>query len=153
MSLYVASYDITDDNRRVQIARILLDYGCRVQKSVFEVWLTVKQLDALKHRLGPILGKDDRFDLFPVDERGPRRRIGWLRAPNPYVTVTVVVPRDEGGKPAAGAKQFRIDDIPDLNRGLPLRRKIRYWRGGKCYDTPIPAESPKPAGETDPATN
>jgi len=152
MSLYVASYDITEDNRRVRIARILLGYGCRVQKSVFEVWLTAKQLDVLKHRLGPMLGKDDRFDFFPVDERGPRRRIGWLRAPNPYLAVTVVVPREEGGKPLPGSKQFRVEDIPDLNRGLPLRHKIRYWKDGQCSDTPHPVESPKTAGESDPAT-
>lgn len=150
MSLYVAAYDITEDRRRVQIARILTNYGRRVQQSVFEVWLKPKQVGALKHRLAAILGKDDRFDLFPVDERGPRRRVGWLRSPICYATVSVVIPRDEGGLPVAGVKRFRVEDIPERNRGLPLHRRIRYWKDGKCSDTPTPSIPPESAGKAEP---
>jgi len=34
---YVISYDISNDKKRVRIARILDDYGKRVQESVFEL--------------------------------------------------------------------------------------------------------------------
>ena len=38
--LYVVSYDIPDDKRRQQIANALLDFGDRVQYSVFEAILS-----------------------------------------------------------------------------------------------------------------
>lgn len=34
---YVISYDITDDKRRNKVAKILENYACRVQYSVFEI--------------------------------------------------------------------------------------------------------------------
>jgi len=39
MMLYVISYDIPDDERRLKVAKILLDFGRRVQYSVFEAHL------------------------------------------------------------------------------------------------------------------
>jgi CRISPR-associated protein Cas2 len=39
----VVSYDITDDKRRVRMAKTLLGYGQRVQYSVFEAHLTQRQ--------------------------------------------------------------------------------------------------------------
>ena len=45
------SYDIADDNRRNKIAKILLDFGTRVQYSVFECNLNQEQLKMLKRRL------------------------------------------------------------------------------------------------------
>jgi CRISPR-associated protein Cas2 len=37
---YIISYDIPDTKRRTKIAKILLDFGDRVQYSVFEAELT-----------------------------------------------------------------------------------------------------------------
>jgi len=37
LMLGIISYDITDDKRRLRLARYLLDYGDRVQYSVFEI--------------------------------------------------------------------------------------------------------------------
>jgi len=37
MALVIISYDIVDDRRRNKVAKALLDYGKRVQYSVFEV--------------------------------------------------------------------------------------------------------------------
>lgn len=47
----VIAYDISDDRRRLRAANVLLDYGFRVQKSVFEALLTDAQLEALLGRL------------------------------------------------------------------------------------------------------
>ena len=47
----VVSYDVTSDRRRNRISRTLLDYGTRVQYSVFECNLTAKQLSELEQRL------------------------------------------------------------------------------------------------------
>lgn len=46
----VISYDVVDDHRRRRLAKYLLDYGTRVQKSVFECYLTPRQY--LKVRQG-----------------------------------------------------------------------------------------------------
>jgi len=48
----VISYDIVDDKRRLKAARVLLDYGARrVQRSVFEGYITPRNLTALRQRL------------------------------------------------------------------------------------------------------
>ncbi len=48
----VISYDISDDRRRLQVANALLDYGGhRVQRSVFECYITVQNFARLQRRL------------------------------------------------------------------------------------------------------
>ena len=39
MTVYLACYDITDNSIRTAIARVLEEYGDRVQRSVFEIVL------------------------------------------------------------------------------------------------------------------
>jgi CRISPR-associated protein Cas2 len=77
MSLYLAAYDITDDNRRQSVAGILSSYGHRLQRSVFEVWLEPGEVQILCREIGPHLARTDTFQLFPLDERGTRGRISW----------------------------------------------------------------------------
>ncbi|HOV49703.1 MAG TPA: CRISPR-associated endonuclease Cas2 [Anaerolineae bacterium] len=48
---YLISYDIPDDKRRLKIAQLLEGYGERVQYSVFEVWVTEKELEQLCEQL------------------------------------------------------------------------------------------------------
>lgn len=48
----VIAYDIEDDRRRRQVAKLLEGCGVRVNKSVFECLLSDTQLDRLKSRLG-----------------------------------------------------------------------------------------------------
>jgi len=50
-SFYLISYDIPDDKRRSKIAHLLEGYGERVQYSVFEVWVTDKELEKLSQQL------------------------------------------------------------------------------------------------------
>ena len=48
----IVSYDIPDDKRRLKVARVLLDYGGqRVQRSVFECYITPRNLIQLRERL------------------------------------------------------------------------------------------------------
>ncbi len=47
----VVTYDITDDKRREQVSSELLNYGIRVQKSIFECYLDPDQIDGLKASL------------------------------------------------------------------------------------------------------
>ena len=82
MSLYVAAYDISHNGRRASVARVLLSYGERIQKSVFEVWLDPDEIGDFRREVGVYLSVHDRFDLFPVDQRPARRRVSWQRTPN-----------------------------------------------------------------------
>lgn len=50
-SLYVVTYDVPNDRRRLRLAHLLEGYGERVQWSVFEVWLSERQLDRLLVRI------------------------------------------------------------------------------------------------------
>ena len=79
MSLYIASYDIADDHRRTRVARYLLRYGSRLQKSVFEVFLDPEELRDFHLELGGLLSARDEFALIPVDERGTRSTSSWQR--------------------------------------------------------------------------
>jgi CRISPR-associated protein Cas2 len=81
MSWYAVCYDISHDGQRQRVARILLDYGRRLQRSVFEVWLDPADLGELRRCVGPLLAPGDRFDIFPVDSRRPEARISWQRPP------------------------------------------------------------------------
>ncbi len=47
----VVGYDTPDDKRRLRMAKILLDYGYRVQKSVFEIEAPPKLIDEMIERL------------------------------------------------------------------------------------------------------
>jgi len=89
MSLYVAAYDISDDERRANMAHALLRYGDRLQRSVFELWLEPGQVRALCRELGPLLSATDSFYLFPIDERGSRATIAWQRPPATFQPVIV----------------------------------------------------------------
>lgn len=47
----VISYDIVNDRRRLRLAKILTNYGARVQKSVFEVQVDDRQYLQLKKKI------------------------------------------------------------------------------------------------------
>lgn len=50
-TFYVVTYDVPDDKRRTQIAKVLEGYGSRVNYSVFECVLTERQYAALRRKL------------------------------------------------------------------------------------------------------
>ena len=52
---YVISYDIPDDRRRNQLAKVLKGFGTRVQYSVFEAHLNRRQFDELKQAVARLL--------------------------------------------------------------------------------------------------
>ena len=65
--LYVVSYDIPDDRRRLQTAKVLLDFGTRVQFSVFECVLEGDLYQQLLERLsGVIQSSEDRLRIYPL---------------------------------------------------------------------------------------
>ncbi len=48
---FVVCYDIVDDRKRQRIAKIMEGYGKRVQKSVFECYLTDSEFEEMKRKV------------------------------------------------------------------------------------------------------
>ena len=61
---YFISYDITDDKRRNRVARILLDYGERVQYSVFCCQVNKRELLKLQESLKLAINNNEDQILF-----------------------------------------------------------------------------------------
>lgn len=65
-SLYVISYDISDDRTRTRTAHLLEEYGQRVQYSVFEVWLHERELVKLRTRLAKTVEQEGSVRIYPL---------------------------------------------------------------------------------------
>ncbi|MDO9559981.1 MAG: CRISPR-associated endonuclease Cas2 [Syntrophales bacterium] len=69
MNLIVA-YDIADPKRLSRIAKIMLDYGTRVQKSIFEVTLTTPTFREMKDRVEQVIvNEEDGVKYFPLCQK------------------------------------------------------------------------------------
>lgn len=65
--LYIVSYDIPDDKRRTKLSKTLLDFGDRVQFSVFECILNVDELEKLNSKIEKIIvDEEDRVRVYPL---------------------------------------------------------------------------------------
>lgn len=66
----VVAYDISDERRLVRIAKIISDYGVRVQKSIFEVTVTDRVFAEMKRRVeSVIVPEKDGVKYFPLCEK------------------------------------------------------------------------------------
>ncbi len=63
---YVVSYDIPDDRKRNKIANIMLDFGKRVQYSVFERILDEKLFEKMIKRIEKIVSSEDSVRIYPL---------------------------------------------------------------------------------------
>ncbi len=64
---YIVSYDIPDDKRRVKIAKLMEDFGDRVQYSVFECLLDNELLEKMISRINKIVvEEDDSIRIYPL---------------------------------------------------------------------------------------
>jgi CRISPR-associated protein Cas2 len=57
--MYLVSYDIVNDRRRVKAAKALEDYGVRVQYSVFECLIDEQRLSQLIARLEAVINAEE----------------------------------------------------------------------------------------------
>ena len=65
MEVYVACFDITDDRLRRRVGDLLLHYGERVQRSVFEIVVRDRRdLDGLREELRALVGEDDDIRFY-----------------------------------------------------------------------------------------
>ncbi len=63
---YIVSYDISDDRKRTRVAKILLDYGTRVQYSVFECNLDNNLLKKMTARVAKFVSEDDSLRIYTL---------------------------------------------------------------------------------------
>ena len=64
--LWLVSYDIADNRRRARIAKRVVEYGDRIQKSLYECALSKDQSAALIAELSQCMGEGDRLLLSPI---------------------------------------------------------------------------------------
>ena len=64
---YVIAYDIPDDKRRTKIHKLLLGFGKWTQFSVFECFLTRKELVLLRSKLAKhLIEAEDSVRFYPL---------------------------------------------------------------------------------------
>lgn len=66
----IVAYDIADPRRLNRVAKIIKDYGVRVQKSIFEVKVDEKRFKEMKKRVEETIEKEeDGVKYFPLCEK------------------------------------------------------------------------------------
>ena len=65
--LYLVSYDISDDRRRYKLAKLLEDYGMRVQYSVFELEVSPEMFAGVRREIGEVVDlEEDNIRTYPI---------------------------------------------------------------------------------------
>lgn len=66
-TLYVIAYDIPNDRRRVKVHKTLCGFGEWTQYSLFECYLTEKELVTLRGKLEKLLeAEEDSVRFYPI---------------------------------------------------------------------------------------
>lgn len=70
--LFVFCYDVSRDGIRTRVAKMLEDHLARVQKSVFEGYMTQRQAERLGRRAAALIGPEDSLRIYCITEDGRR---------------------------------------------------------------------------------
>ncbi|RMG41429.1 MAG: CRISPR-associated endonuclease Cas2 [Candidatus Dadabacteria bacterium] len=63
----IVAYDIADPRRLTKVAKVMEDYGVRVQKSIFEVELKRRIFNEMKRRIERIIdAEQDSVKYYPL---------------------------------------------------------------------------------------
>jgi CRISPR-associated protein Cas2 len=88
---YVIAYDIPDDKRRTKVHDLLLGYGTWTQYSLFECFLTDKELLRLQSKLAKLLvAKEDSVRVYPLCASCVNK-VATIGGPKPAEAVVFVV--------------------------------------------------------------
>ena len=93
LMLIVVTYDIPNDRRRAKVAKNLLDYGERVQYSVFECDLSKKQIAQLQKELKALIDKEQdsvKIYMLCAECAANTKTMGKAQAPADTPTVYIV---------------------------------------------------------------
>lgn len=81
-NLYLAAYDVSDPARLREALKVLKNYACGGQKSVFECFLTAAERRALIEEVSEVLDLvEDRFMLLQLGHGARVRALGVAVAP------------------------------------------------------------------------
>ena len=69
-------YDIIENKKRVKLAKLLLGYGFRIQKSAFEAELSEKKYEKLLEELRQFEDEEDSIRIYRISGRGQVTVIG-----------------------------------------------------------------------------
>lgn len=89
-TLYIIAYDIPDDKRRTKVHKLLCGYGAWTQFSLFECWLTRRQLLELRAKLAKHLcAERDSLRLYPLCQACSKRveTVGSAKPAEPDVFI------------------------------------------------------------------
>ncbi len=86
--LVVVAYDVISSRRRTQIAQVLLGFGDRVQKSVFECRVSASERVRMEAAVSRHLGPHDLVRCYEVCAACERRVTG---VPRPVPPPTVIL--------------------------------------------------------------
>lgn len=80
--MHIVTYDISNDNRRERVRKVLAAYATGGQRSVAECFLTAAELGALEAAIDALLDREtDRVMVIPLDGRAHVFTLG--KAPQP----------------------------------------------------------------------
>ena len=66
----IVAYDIADEKRLARVAKVVKDYGIRVQKSIFELEINAQVFLEMKIRVEKeIVPEEDGVKYFPLCEK------------------------------------------------------------------------------------
>ncbi|HOK07846.1 MAG TPA: CRISPR-associated endonuclease Cas2 [Syntrophales bacterium] len=72
----IVAYDISDPRRLRRVAKISEDYGTRVQKSIFELDVTVRRLEEMIGRIAEVIEpQEDSVKYFLLCEKCAHRGV------------------------------------------------------------------------------
>lgn len=74
--LYIISYDISDNKRRLKTAGFLEGHGERVQESVFECKFPSDKLQIVVKQLSQLIEEEDNIRIYPICEDCFSKAIG-----------------------------------------------------------------------------
>jgi len=90
-TLYIVAYDIPHDRRRTTVHPALTGYGAWTQYSLFECWLTRRQLLELRAKLAKHLDAEcDSVRFYPLCA-GCQQKVVTVGSARPKEPVTVIV--------------------------------------------------------------
>ena len=86
MKKWLIIYDIRDERRLPKVAKVLSEYGVRVQKSVFEFEGNDRSIKRIRHRVKNAIKEDEDFVVyFNICESDWQKRVKYGPAVNEEV--------------------------------------------------------------------
>jgi CRISPR-associated protein Cas2 len=63
-------YDIEDNKKRLKLSKLLLGYGCRIQKSSFEAVISYRKYKELLGKLPRYVSENDSIRVYKIIGKG-----------------------------------------------------------------------------------